>query len=895
MKLQSAFSAARWVWLAAALLLALLAVAGFYPSPTSASSASLTATVHGDKSVDLAVSNHQGNWWFRINSWGTCTAVTGNSITGIQGYKLGTHSVWAYSNSSCGAQIATTTFTISAASLAATVNSDRSVDLTLSNGPSPWYFRIGIGACTAVSGTTISGIRGYAPGYHEVTAFATAGCTDFLVDAYFVIPDPPPPATLTATVHGDKSVDLAISNHQGNWWFRINSWGTCTAVTGNNITGIRGYNPGTHSVWAYSDSNCGTQIATTTFTIPTATLTATVNSDRSVDLTLSNGPSPWYFRIGIGSCTAVTGNSINGIQGYAPGYHEASAFATAGCAGTDFLTDAYFVIPDPPPPATLTATVHGDKSVDLAISNHTGNWWFKINWWGTCTAVTGNSITGIQGYKPGTHSVWAYSDSNCGDQIAATTFTISAASLDATVNSDRSVDLTLSNGPSPWYFRIGIGSCTTVTGNSITGIQGYAPGYHEATAFATAGCTDFLADAYFVIPDPPTLTATVNTDRSVGLNLSNGPSNWWFRINSWGTCTAAPGNTVSNIQGYQPGTHSVDAYSDSGCHTKIASSSFTISAATLTATVNTDRSVDLTLTGGPNNWWFRINWWGTCTAASGNTVSNIQGYQPGAHAVAAYSDGGCNYHVAAATFDLYSLSASGITHTTATLTLTGPFGDWWLKETAPNTGTCTAGEADYSHALSSLTSGADYTYKAYSDSACATTALQTVSFTTPVGVGNLSETSTQGSPSTSGGAWIANAFTTGSNTNGYTVSEVTVPISPGNGSGNVTLRIFSKNISTAKPVSSLVTLTNTGDAAGAYTFSCSGAGCDLSAGTGYFLVLSAATGYNYRWAATASNNQTGSVGWSIGDTYTASLDSGSSWTPDANVRVTKFSITAAPK
>ena len=700
-------------------------------------------------------------------------------------------------------------------------------------------------------------------------------------------------ASLTATVHGDKSVDLAISNHTGNWWFKINSWGTCTAVTGNSITGIQGYKPGTHSVWAYSNSNCGDQIAATTFTISAASLTATVNSDRSVDLTMSNGPSPWYFRIGIGTCTTVNGTTISGIQGYAPGYHEATAFANAGC--TDFLTDAYFVIPDPPPAAILTATVHGDKSVDLAISNHTGSWWFKINSWGTCTAVTGNSITGIRGYNPGTHSVWAYSDSNCGSQIAATTFTITAATLTATVNSDRSVDLTLSNGPSPWYFRIGIGTCTAVNGTTISGIQGYAPGYHEASAFSNAGCTDFLTDAYFVIPDPATLTATVNNDRSVDLTLTNGPSNWWFKIGWWGTCTAASGNTVSNIQGYQPGPHSVDAYSDSGCHTKIASSSFTIPTAILTATVNTDRSVSLTLTGGPSNWWFRINWWGTCTAATGTTVSNIQGYQPGAHAVAAYSDGGCNYHVAAATFDLYSLSASSITYTTATLTLAGHVGDWWLKETAPNTGTCTAGESDYSHAVSNLTGGTDYTYKAYSDSACATTALHTVSFTTPVGVGNLSETSTQGSPTTSGGAWIANEFTTGSNTNGYTVSEVIVPISPGSGSGNVTLRIFSKGSGNANPNSSLVTLTNTGDANGNYTFSCSGTGCDLDADTSYFLVLSAASGYSYSWASTASNNETGSADWSIGNAYTASTTSGTTWTANANSYVTKFSITATPK
>ena len=67
-----------------------------------------------------------------------------------------------------------------------------------------------------------------------------------------------------------------------------------------------------------------------------------------------------------------------------------------------------------------------------------------------------------------------------------------------------------------------------------------------------------------------------------------------------------------------------------------------------------------------------------------------------------------------------SFTHSSVTATTATLTLNGHTGDWWLKRTTPSNGTCAAGEADFSHALSSLNSGTTYTYKAYSDSACST-------------------------------------------------------------------------------------------------------------------------------------------------------------------------------
>ena len=383
--------------------------------------------------------------------------------------------------------------------------------------------------------------------------------------------------SLTATVHGDKSVDLAISNHQGNWWFKINWWGSCTAVTGTTVNGIQGYNLGTHSVWAYSDSGCNTQIAATTFTITphNASLSAHVQSDRSVNLTISNWSNSWWFRIGWGTCTAASGTTVTGIRGYQTGTYAVGAFSKSDCSG--FLSDANFTIP--PPTATLATTVNPGPSVDLTLTDGPGNWWFRINYWGTCTPATGTTFTGIGGYQAGIHSVWAYSDSGCNTEIASSSFTIPELALAIAVDS---------------------------------------------------------------------------SDRSVDLTLSGGPSNWWFKIGWWGTCTAATGTTVSNIRGYQSGSYVVAVYPASGCAagSHITAESFTIPTATLTATVNTDRSVDLTLTNGTSNWWFRINSWGTCTAAGGNTVSGIQGYQPGTHYVSAYSDGGCKYHVASSSFTL---------------------------------------------------------------------------------------------------------------------------------------------------------------------------------------------------------------------------------------------------
>ena len=618
-------------------------------------------------------------------------------------------------------------------------------------------------------------------------------------------------ASLTATVDtADQTVDLTINNHTGNWWFKINS-GSCTAVSGTTVSGISGYKPGTYTVYAYSDSNCATQIAWADFIIPSASLTATVNSDRSVDLSLSNGPSPWYFRIGWGSCTAVTGTTVNGISGYQAGTYSVAAFSGSGCKG--LIGSANFIIPVPSPTATLATTVNPGPSVDLTLTNGPSNWWFRINWWGGCTAVSGtNTVNNIQGYQAGTYPVTAYSDSACNTEIASSSFVISELALAIAVDSsDRSIDFTLSGGPNNWWFRIGWwGNCTAAAGTTVSNILGYQSGSYIVAVYPAAGCAlgSHITAESFTMPTA-TLAATVNDDRSVDLTLTNGTSNWWFRINWWGACTAAGGTTVSNIQGYKPGTHYVSAYSDSGCGYHVASSSFTLLPPTLTASGITSTGATLTIANhGGGNWYYKADvgpdsacqgpvsattkdltgltggttytysaysdsgcatliatadsfiaigftvsgisdtgatltidghaaqWWyqadtgpdATCQGpvAAGTSTKTLTGLTGDTtYTYKAYSDNACstaNELATAASFTTPSLTASGMTKTGATLTLTGLSSgtNWWLQETAPNTGTCTAGEADFSHALSSLNAGTSYTYKAYSDNACST-------------------------------------------------------------------------------------------------------------------------------------------------------------------------------
>lgn len=76
------------------------------------------------------------------------------------------------------------------------------------------------------------------------------------------------------------------------------------------------------------------------------------------------------------------------------------------------------------------------------------------------------------------------------------------------------------------------------------------------------------------------------------------------------------------------------------------------------------------------------------------------------------------------------LSATSITPSTATLTLTGHAGSWWFEGGKDGaTGTCTASSGA---SLSGLDSASNYTYRAYSDSGC-TTQIASASFTTLAG------------------------------------------------------------------------------------------------------------------------------------------------------------------
>ena len=256
------------------------------------------------------------------------------------------------------------------------------------------------------------------------------------------------------------------------------------------------------------------------------------------------------------------------------------------------------------------------------------------------------------------------------------------------------------------------------------------------------------------------------------------------------------------------------------------------------------------------------------------------------------------------------LSAGGVNASAATFTLEGHTGGWWLKRTSPTAGECLSGEADFSHRVGGLDAGTGYTFGAYGDSACqrdigsATFSTSALNLST-ISVSNLGEAADGIGIRLTVGYNGATAFTTGSNSSGYTLKSVTAGFASSPTPGDITVAIHEADTSNASNPTSTALYTLSGDnpsAAGDYTFTCSvtnSVSCGLSASATYFLVMKGSTpqaslGY-FEWNSTLSDNQAnapGDAGWAISDVLRWSNDGGGVWSADSNGETFIFKVTA---
>ena len=401
--------------------------------------------------------------------------------------------------------------------------------------------------------------------------------------------------------------------------------------------------------------------------------------------------------------------------------------------------------------ARLTPISAAPTSATLALAGHTGAWSVKRTapTGGSCANVASGSTASARGLTAGTtYTFKAYSGSGCAtaNEIAEETFT--HTSLAASSTGSASAAITLSGYTGDWSVKRIAPTISGCAAGASSGAAANVGGLTAGTtytyrAYKASSCSvgfGFASGSVSFTHIPLTARSTGSATATLTLaGLSSG-TNWWLKRTAptTGTCTAGEADFSHALSNLTQGvTYAYTAYKASGCASANALDSVTFMQLQLIASDFTSTGATLALTNYTGAWSVKRTAppGGTCADVASGATASASGLTVGStYTFQAYSGSGCATanELDSVEFTYTPLAARSTGGTTATLTLSGlsSGANWWLKETSPNTGTCTAGEADFSHALSNLTAGTTYAYTAYKASGCADAdALDSVSFT----------------------------------------------------------------------------------------------------------------------------------------------------------------------
>ena len=894
---------------------------------------SLIAGSVTDTTATLTLTGRLGDWWLKETSpaTGTCTAGEADYSHALSGLTAGlSYTYKAYSDSACTTELFSATFTtltLTAGSVATTT-----ATLTIANHTGNWYVKQTAptaGTCSsAISGNTHDLSALTAGAWHTYRAYGASGCADASELAAAVFSAAVAVSNLSAGNAHTNSIGYASGGQQtGSQAFTTGSNPEGYTLSSVSVMSMakRG-NPESFVVklHAASGNHPGTELSTLSgddpdtagthaYTCSGAGCALAANTTYHVAMSAPNSPS------GTNAYEIRMTNSDNETNTPSSGDWSIANSTWRGNINSQsaFKIQATAL----PRPSLIAGSVTGTTAT-LTLTGRLGDWWLKETSpaTGTCTSGEADYSHALSGLTAGvSYTYKAYSDSACTTELFSTTFT--TLSLTAGSVATTTATLTLANHTGNWYVKQTAptaGTCSSaITGKTHDLSALTAGAWYTYRAYGANGCADAseLAAAVFsaavtVSNLSPGSAGTLSIGYASGGQqtgsqaFTTGSNPGGYTLSSVSIASAAkrgnpasfvvklhaasgdnPGTELATLSGDDPDTTGTHAYTCSGAGCALAANTTYHVAMSAPNSPSGTNAYEISMTHSNEE---------TNTPSSGDwSIAN------GARIGNYTSPAAVKMQVAA--LPKPSLIAGGVTVTTATLTLTGHLGDWWLKETSPATGTCTAGEADYSHALSSLTAGAAYTYKAYRASGCASAdEITGATFTTPVTVsslGNARNGHVIVGKSFGNQQKTAARFTAGSNSGGYNLSSVTIEFDTKFGTtGDLTVAIYS-NDNSGKPDTLATTLTGSNPTgAGQFTYRCA-ASCSLTADTSYHVVLEApdAVGANdgYSWETSSANTQVKQPlgnGWSIGKSY---KHTHTSWSEESSFF--KFQVAATPK
>ena len=413
-----------------------------------------------------------------------------------------------------------------------------------------------------------------------------------------------------------------------------------------------------------------------------------------------------------------------------------------------------------PPSASLAHSNVTATSVTLTLSNYGGTWYYKHSkpTAGTCTSAgnaTSVTVSDLLAFL--TYQFQAYSDSSCSMELATTgTFRMRAGKTTGVSATERYQSLAITwtpltvfatyivqwkSGAQDWsttrqVVKINTSShtITNLTNNTQYTIR-VGPGDLNGL-FSTGEWSDTVTGT----PVDATLTASSVEATTATLTIGNYGAAWYHKYTTptGGSCSSvvAAGTATADLTGLAGNTsYTYKAYSDSGCTTELATAAafLTKPAKPTGFTVTRSGSGELTLkatvsgAGTIDKWQFQqksggsFGGWNDVTSATTVSLTNGTAYT--------FKVRACNGN---------QVTCNGVATLAAVVDSVQSTTAWYYKYTVPTGGACSSvvSSDTTTASLTGLTPFTSYTFKAYSDSGCATELTNDTSdaeFTTKIG------------------------------------------------------------------------------------------------------------------------------------------------------------------
>ena len=626
----------------------------------------------------------------------------------------------------------------------------------------------------------------------------------------------PKDETLAASAVGATTATLRIGNYTGNWYYKYTapSGGSCStdAVTGASVD-LSDLTPGTsYTFKAYSDSGCSTELAAASafLTKPARTMGVTITTlSGKLDVSWTEVPSATHYKVQWKSGNQNYHNDrrtpVNsGTKHTIPSLTNDTEYTLQVAAVNRTGDGAWSAETKGTPGAvTLTASKITRTSATLTLANYAGGWSYKSTAaHSPCNAIAdGTTEVSLTELTAGTEYTYAaFSSLTCGPtaaEIGRETFTTpAAATLTASDVGADLAKLTIGNHSGNWYYK-----ANAAPDNSCKGpVSGTTKNLRDLTtatsytykAYSDSSCnteiTSASTDAEFLTKPGKTMDVSADpgdTEIDVSWTAATGAASYKVQWKSGNenyddtTRQATPTSASHTITGLTNDTEytlRVAAVNDTGDGEWSDEAGATPKAVTLTATNVAQTTATLKIAGYTKAWAFSRTDNPACTAVAARTSEkNVTGLTKNTeYTYHAFSGAQCvtSLQIAEHTFttlDSVTLTASLTGANTATLTIANYTPNWYYKADAAPDSTCKGPVSGATKNLTNLAGNTNYTYKAYSDSSCSTTALASASaFLTKPGK-PTTPTATSGVGS---GKLTLSALVTGDGPGGGTSGEV---------------------------------------------------------------------------------------------------------------------------